>query len=612
LNKHNTSVDHQQAVDDDIMRKKLLRVPVSLESEHTSGTESTQFVMTATERALFSTVYRAAQKTRPNTDINDDLDHLRENGVECKFVDISDFTVKDVQSSLCAVVDQILKESISSSNYFGLLLDESTDISVHKMLIIYLRFVKDGDMCTEYVGNIRIADGKADTIVNVVKVECAKLGLNLIDVVGLGTDGASVMTGVKGGVGVLLKNAGCNSITQIHCVAHRLALACCDTTKLFTYMQQYRNYIGLIYSFFSSSSVRSSQLEELQKILDEPEIKIQQAIEVRWLSNYSAIHSIFKSFGSIVGVLSNKANTTDKTGSAEGITKAMTTYKFVAVTAMMVDALHEVVQLSKSYQRDDLDLSEIKPLMEGTTAKLRVIADCMASTSTTMKHSTTALKEFSENVQVNAGKCYYKGVLLAKYTPSDLAETQKLTKEYLCRLIENISSRLSAEDASLLTAYGLLEPRVCELILPENQAKLWEVLKSQLPSVNIDQATQEYMAFKLLMLGSYKNFAFKAIAKMVLLRHKDQFPEISKLMEIGLCIPVSSVACERGFSLQNRIKTKLRTRLGDSSIDVLMKLASGPPRNQFPYHAAVRHWKCEKSRRLARLYEPSSSLGRQH
>jgi hypothetical protein len=75
-------------------------------------------------------------------------------------------------------------------------------------------------------------------------------------------------------------------------------------------------------------------------------------------------------------------------------------------------------------------------------------------------------------------------------------------------------------------------------------------------------------------------------------------------VEIGLCIPVSSVPCERGFSLQNRIKTKARASLSTESLSMLIKLGLGPDVASFNYAAAAVHWKREKRRHLPRLYEP--------
>ena len=43
------------------------------------------------------------------------------------------------------------------------------------------------------------------------------------------SDGASVMTGAKGGVAAKLRKDFASTMINIHCICHRLALACADT-----------------------------------------------------------------------------------------------------------------------------------------------------------------------------------------------------------------------------------------------------------------------------------------------------------------------------------------------------------------------------------------------
>lgn len=90
-------------------------------------------------------------------------------------------------------------------------------------------------------------------------------------------------------------------------------------------------------------------------------------------------------------------------------------------------------------------------------------------------------------------------------------------------------------------------------------------------------------------------------------RHLEEYPEIARLCRMALCIPVTSVACERGFSLQSKIKVKSRTSLTPETLETLMKLSCGPEIEDFPYEQAIRHWNLEKKHRLARLYQPKTS-----
>jgi len=62
---------------------------------------------------------------------------------------------------------------------FCLLIDESTDISVHKTLIMYLRYVYHGVATTDFMGNVGVADRKAETLTAVIEAELLKLGVDL-------------------------------------------------------------------------------------------------------------------------------------------------------------------------------------------------------------------------------------------------------------------------------------------------------------------------------------------------------------------------------------------------------------------------------------------------
>ena len=69
---------------------------------------------------------------------------------------------------------------------------------------------------------------------------------------------------------------------------------------------------------------------------------------------------------------------------------------------------------------------------------------------------------------------------------------------------------------------------------------------------------------------------------------------------------VTSVECERGFSLQNRIKNKFRCSLKPESVDKLMKICQlGPSVESFTgMPAAIHLWLKQKARRKKRLVQP--------
>lgn len=83
----------------------------------------------------------------------------------------------------------------------------------------------------------------------------------------------------------------------------------------------------------------------------------------------------------------------------------------------------------------------------------------------------------------------------------------------------------------------------------------------------------------------------------ILTEQADALPHYSvmcSMCTLLLCVPVTSVECERAFSLQNRMKTKLRNRLGEERLNRIMIINTGPSIDSFDFMSAVRHWRSAK------------------
>jgi len=229
--------------------------------------------------------------------------------------------------------------------------------------------------------------------------------------------------------------------------------------------------------------------------------------------------------------------------------------------------------------------------------------------------------ESSSSLSVDDDLTFYKGSALTDVTALDKSDFYTLKQCYLDSLVECLEDRLCNESTEVLSAFSLLEPQMSVSLDPSEKAKLFDLLERHYskqivkPSANLESRVlvdirvlkKELTRLSPLFSGAYSSLRFDGLARMLLLRHKDDFPQACKLAEIGLSLPVSTASCERGFSLQNRIKVKSRTRLLPTNLEILMKLADGPDIKTFPVPKAVAHWYRMKKRRLARLYQPAKA-----
>ena len=64
---------------------------------------------------------------------------------------------------------------------------------------------------------------------------------------------------------------------------------------------------------------------------------------------------------------------------------------------------------------------------------------------------------------------------------------------------------------------------------------------------------REWPVFKRSVFDNYRGLSFKELAKEITTKKRASFPTISKLLEFIVVLPMSSVPCERGFLVHNKI-----------------------------------------------------------
>ncbi|ROL43465.1 Zinc finger protein 862 [Anabarilius grahami] len=150
-----------------------------------------------------------------------------------------------------------LVTDIGDSKY-SLLLDESTDVSVSKYLGIVIRYFSEdkANVVATYLGLVELEGGDARSIAKAVLDFLGKCGLKKENLHGIGTDNASVMTGVYNGVHKILREEnGLKHLILIRCVCHSLQLAVSSASKN-TLPRSVEFLVRETYNWFSISPKR--------------------------------------------------------------------------------------------------------------------------------------------------------------------------------------------------------------------------------------------------------------------------------------------------------------------------------------------------------------------
>uniref|UniRef100_A0A1A8BG53 HAT C-terminal dimerisation domain-containing protein n=1 Tax=Nothobranchius kadleci TaxID=1051664 RepID=A0A1A8BG53_NOTKA len=214
----------------------------------------------------------------------------------------------------------------------------------------------------------------------------------------------------------------------------------------------------------------------------------------------------------------------------------------------MKDVLMHVVLLSKHFQREDLDFSTAQPMVESTKEALKEI----------IVHPGPAETEFFSSLDGNK----FKGdKIFDCHTQKPAFDDMK--SRYVGSLITEIERRFPCETLDLLSWFTILEPKKVRELFSLWLEKLDNLLAHFSNDVSAVDGRSEFALLKQTMVSSdsYASLTFQQFAEAILSDHRGVLTDMEKLSKIALVIPVASVSCERGFSTQNRIKTRFRNSL---------------------------------------------------
>ena len=200
---------------------------------------------------------------------------------------------------ICNILAPHFTENLKSDvgdRKFSLIIDESIDVSTSKMLGIVIRYYSDAKKCivVTFLDLVELTECSAEAICEVLKKSIKDNGLDVQNLLALGTDNASVMTGINSGEFARLK-AEVPHLQLIKCVCHSLQLSVSHTAceKLPRHLEF---MIKEIYNWFSHSSVRQIKYKELYETINDgaPPLKLIQLSQTRWLSIERAVARILQ------------------------------------------------------------------------------------------------------------------------------------------------------------------------------------------------------------------------------------------------------------------------------------------------------------------------------
>ncbi|EOA33131.1 hypothetical protein CARUB_v10016470mg [Capsella rubella] len=418
--------------------------------------------------------------------------------------------------------EEVVKSVIEEIDHgvFGLLVDESADISHKEQMAVVFRFVdKSGDVKERFIGVVHVKETSSASLKSAIDNLFAKYGLSLKKLRGQGYDGASNMKGEFNGLRALVVRENIAAY-YVHCFAHQLQLVVVAIAKKHFEVGDFFDMISALVNVVGASCKRQDMIRETYRKRCRKELVV-----------------YFHTFDCV----------------------------FYMQLMLLILGLTE--NLSMALQRKDQDILNAMSLVESTKRELQKLRDdgwdslMNKVSSFCEKHNAELL--VMEDVFVDPRKPRRKTNITnlhhykvnCFYTIIDLQ-------------LQEFNDRFTEVNTDLLICMASLSP--LDSFQEFNREKLVRLAKfypddfsygevlsfEQHLDIYIDNVSRDERFKSLKSLGELSRLMVKTQKHLA-------HPLVYRLLKLVLTLRVATASVERCFSAMKLVKTAARNRIGD-------------------------------------------------
>ncbi|CAI7905051.1 unnamed protein product [Closterium sp. NIES-54] len=449
-------------------------------------------------------------------------------------------------------------EHVLTSPFIGISLDESTNRCSGKHMILYVTFIRDSKVATEFMTLITVDKGDAAKLVGLLVSHLQAVGIDLRRISGISTDGANVMMSSKSGLVTRLR-LRIPHLVSSHCIAHSTNLSCMRFKEALAAKHAAENIpafnvvdkvIRTVAEHLGRSGPWHQRCMDLQDVFTSTSLELQGIHAVRWLSRGDAVlHFIAVLPGLIVMLKEWDAD----------LYALVTSYSFHFLLFFIANVLEQLNILNRAFQHKELDYASVYGQIRRTTSHI-------------------------ESRYVDCGDDFGGGVserlspFLARHGPGGNREAT----------LEGVDSdgrptrfkfKLHEDEVEDFEGPATHDGRRSSLSWSPGLAtsREWQGPSySPLMSIHWTEAKGSPDAFsgcRPWSLWANKNdrsFHAGLTAMLKTPEWRENYPNLVQLWVAVAVLPLSTVECERGFSRQNIIKSWQRGAMKDARLGDLM------------------------------------------
>ncbi|XP_050541762.1 zinc finger MYM-type protein 1-like isoform X2 [Daktulosphaira vitifoliae] len=518
-------------------------------------------------------------------------------------------TIQNEIIECCAkeILNQILSRITKDSGFYSIIFDETLDVSKRSQISLVLRYIYNNSVREDFVmfvdafdealalleepeENKEIGDNDREkkeisitgkVLGKIIIKQLNSFGLDLNNLVGIGTDGCSVMLSeLCGAVSEIIKVAP--NAHRCPCYNHSLNNSISQSSRV----KSIRNLIGVIkevVSFFSASAKRTFVLKK------HVGHQLVGLCETRWVERHEGVMSFMQDMPNIIEALLEITTWRDlnTSGKAKSLATVLCDSEIIISLCSLSHMLSYTLPLSKCFQKKCLDLHEAANIMKDT---LSILSECRKNVSTDFKEIYKLSEDLAkkQNIDLKIPRYSIKQTKRANYSTNNTEEYYKLTVfiPLLDNVINDLKSRFSHKTLSCFNLSYLLP----ENFLKENSTSYSlnesdDIIKTIADEFQILLSNEKGDVSSLLRLEfklwkqkwnreKIENNLINSICVTKILANCDEeiFPLINRLLTVFITLPISNASAERTFSTLRRLKTWLRSTMSETRLTGLALL----------------------------------------
>lgn len=256
-----------------------------------------------------------------------------------------------------------LTECLKTTKY-SIIIDETTDISVMKHLVIITRYydINENKVNDKFLSLVELSKSSSDEILQKIIDTFEKLAIPLENCIGFSSDNASVMVGSVNGVRTKLNDYLKHDLFSIGCTCHSLNLCASNANKVLP--KEVEKTIRDIYFHFGHSPKRISDYQKFHNSFNAPIHKIIKFCPTRWLSLEKVIERILEQERVLINYFTLYKFENDKDKTISDILEFLSNKKNIILLKFLLENLAEINKYNLIFQSEQPQIHLLNNLME--------------------------------------------------------------------------------------------------------------------------------------------------------------------------------------------------------------------------------------------------------